>query len=151
MALEQQVMVELKEAMKAKDEAGLRSLRAIKAAIIIAKTAEGAGGELKETDETKLLQKLVKSRKDSLEIFEKQNRPDLAVKEQEEIAVIERFLPKQLTAEELKAAIEKIITETGASSMADLGKVMGIASKQLAGVVEGKAISGMVKDLLNSK
>lgn len=149
MALEQQVMAELKEAMKAKDEAGLRSLRAIKAAIIIAKTAEGAGGELKEADETKLLQKLVKSRKDSLEIFEKQNRPDLAVKEQEEIAVIERFLPKQLTTEELKAAIEKIITEIGASSMADLGKVMGMASKQLAGLVEGKAISGMVKDLLS--
>lgn len=149
MALEQQVMAELKEAMKAKDEAGLRSLRAIKAAIIIAKTAEGAGGELKEADETKLLQKLVKSRKDSLEIFEKQNRPDLASKEQEEIALIERFLPKQLTTEELKAAIEKIIMEAGASSMADLGKVMGVASKQLAGVVEGKAISGMVKELLN--
>src|ERR1700712_1474930 len=148
MSLEQKVMAEMKDAMKAKDEGGLRSLRAIKAAIIIAKTAEGAGGELKEADETKLLQKLVKSRKDSLEIFEKQNRPDLAVKEQEEIAVIEKFLPKQLSAEELKAAIEKIIAETGAKAPAEMGKVMGVASKQLAGLAEGKAISGMVKELL---
>jgi uncharacterized protein len=97
MALEQQIMVEMKDAMKAKNEAGLRGLRAIKAAIILAKTAEGAHGELKEEDETKLLQKLVKQRKDSLAIFQQQNRPDLAQKEEEEIAIIEKFLPKQLT------------------------------------------------------
>ncbi len=148
MALEEKVMADLKEAMKAKDEAGLRGLRAIKSAIINAKTAEGAGGVLKEEDEVKLLQKLVKSRKDSLEIFETQNRPDLAQKEKEEIAVIEKFLPKQMSAEELKTTIAKIIAEVGAKSPADMGKVMGVASKQLAGLAEGKAISTTVKELL---
>src|SRR4026209_1730550 len=102
MSLEQNIMTDLKTAMLAKDEKALRSLRAIKAAIILAKTAEGAGGELKEEDETKLLQKLVKQRKDSLEIYQQQNRTDLAQKEQEEIEVIEKFLPKQLSSEELK-------------------------------------------------
>ncbi|MGE5108686.1 MAG: GatB/YqeY domain-containing protein [Sphingobacteriales bacterium] len=149
MSLEQKIMAELKTAMLAKDEKSLRSLRAIKAAIILAKTAEGAGGEIKEEEEVKLLQKLVKQRKDSLEIFQQQNRADLAVKEQEEIAVIEKFLPKQLSAEELKSAIEKIIAEVGASSPADLGKVMGVASKAFAGKADGKAISGIVKELLS--
>jgi uncharacterized protein len=148
MGLEQKIMGELKTAMLAKDEAGLRSLRAIKAAILLVKTAEGGGGELKEEDEIKLLQKLVKQRKDSLEIFQQQNRTDLAKKEEEEIAVIEKFLPKQLSAEELKAALTRIIAETGASSPADLGKVMGIASKQFAGKADGKTISALVKDLL---
>lgn len=148
MALEQKIMAELKAAMLAKDEAALRSLRAIKAAILLAKTSEGAGGELKEEDEIKLLQKLVKQRKDSLEIFEKQNRPELAQKEKEEIEIIEKFLPKQLSAEELKEALSKIIAETGASSPADLGKVMGIASKQFAGRADGKTISALVKELL---
>src|SRR6202007_1024171 len=105
MALEQKVMADLKTAMLAKDEAGLRGLRAIKAAILLAKTSEGAGGELKEDDEIKLLQKLVKQRKDSLEIYQQQNRTDLATKEQEEIEVIEKFLPKQLSAEELQLEI----------------------------------------------
>lgn len=149
MSLEQKIMAELKTAMLAKDEKSLRSLRAIKAAIILAKTAEGAGGEIKEEEEVKLLQKLVKQRKDSLEIFQQQNRADLAVKEQEEIAVIEKFLPKQLSAEELKSAIEKIIAEVGASSPADLGKVMGVASKAFAGKADGKTISGIVKELLS--
>jgi uncharacterized protein len=148
MSLEQKIMTELKTAMLSKDEAGLRSLRAIKAAILLAKTAEGAGGEMKEEDEIKLLQKLVKQRKDSLEIFQQQNRTDLAKKEEEEIAVIEKFLPKQLSAEELKAALSKIISDVGASSPADLGKVMGIASKQFAGKADGKTISAMVKELL---
>jgi uncharacterized protein len=148
MGLEQKIMGELKTAMLAKDEAGLRSLRAIKAAILLVKTAEGGGGELKEEDEIKLLQKLVKQRKDSLEIFQQQNRTDLAKKEEEEIAVIEKFLPKQLSAEELKAALTRIIAETGASSPADLGKVMGIASKQFAGKADGKTISALVKELL---
>ncbi|MDO6434307.1 GatB/YqeY domain-containing protein [Flavitalea sp. BT771] len=149
MSLEQKVMAELKTAMLAKNEGALRGLRAIKAAIIIAKTAEGAGGELKEEDETKLLQKLIKQRKDSLEIYQQQQRADLAQKELEEIAVIERFLPKQLSAEELKAALTKIIAETGASSPADMGKVMGAATKQLAGQADGKTISATVKELLS--
>jgi uncharacterized protein YqeY len=148
MNLEQKIMADLKTAMLAKDEKGLRSLRAIKAAILLAKTSEGAGGDLKEEDEIKLLQKLVKSRKDSLEIFTQQNRADLAQKEQEEIEVIEKFLPKQLGGEELKAIIVNIIAETGASSPADMGKVMGAATKQLAGKADGKAISALVKELL---
>jgi len=135
--------------MLAKNEGALRGLRAIKAAIIIAKTAEGAGGELKEEDETKLLQKLIKQRKDSLEIYQQQQRADLAQKEVEEIAVIERFLPKQMSAEELKAALTKIIAETGAASPADMGKVMGVATKQLAGQADGKTISATVKELLS--
>jgi len=148
MSLEQKIMAEMKDAMKAKDEAGLRGLRAIKAAIIIAKTAEGAGGELKEEDEPKLLQKLVKQRKDSLQIYQQQNRPDLAKKEEEEIAVIEKFLPKQLDGQALKEVLSKIIADTGASSVADMGKIMGIASKQLAGQADGKTIGIVVKELL---
>ena len=148
MNLEQKIMAELKTAMLAKDEKALRSLRAIKAAILLAKTSEGAGGDLKEEDEIKLLQKLVKQRRDSLEIFTQQNRTDLAQKEQEEIEIIEKFLPKQLSGEELKTIIANIIAETGASSPADMGKVMGVATKQLAGKADGKAISALVKELL---
>lgn len=148
MSLEQKIMTELKAAMLAKDEASLRSLRAVKAAILLAKTSEGGGGELKEEDEIKLLQKLVKQRKDSLEIFQQQNRTDLAKKEEEEIAVIEKFLPKQMSADELKEEIAKIIASTGASSPADMGKVMGVASKQFAGKADGKTISAIVKELL---
>jgi uncharacterized protein YqeY len=151
MSLEQNVMAEMKEAMKAKNEAALRSLRAIKAAIIVAKTAEGAGGEITEDDESKLLQKLVKQRKDSLEIYRQQNRADLAEKEQEEIAVIERFLPKQLSDEELKNELSAIIAQVGATSAADMGKVMGAATKQLAGKADGKAISSAVKALLSKQ
>lgn len=147
MSLEQQIMAQMKDAMKAKDEAGLRGLRAIKAAILLAKTS-GSGSELSADDEIKLLQKLVKQRKDSLDIFKQQNRADLAQKEEEEIAVIEKFLPKQLDAEELKAIIAEIITQVGASSPADMGKVMGVASKQLAGKADGKTISSVVKELL---
>lgn len=148
MSLEQKIMAELKTAMLAKDEKTIRSLRAIKAAIINAKTAEGAGGQVKEEDESRLLQKLVKQRKDSLEIFVQQNRDDLAQKEREELEVIERFLPKQLDHEQLKERIKKIIEETGASTQGDFGKVMGAASKQLAGLADGKAISSTVKELL---
>jgi uncharacterized protein len=149
MSLEQKVMTDLKTAMLAKDEKGLRSLRAIKAAILLAKTSEGSsGGDLKEEDEVKLLQKLLKSRKDSLEIYQKQNRPDLAIKEEEEISIIEKFLPAQMSPEELKTAVQKIIADTGASSPADMGKVMGVATKQLAGKVDGKSISTLVKELL---
>lgn len=148
MSLEQKIMTDLKTAMLAKDEAGLRSLRAIKAAIINAKTAEGAKGEISEDEETKLLQKLVKSRKDSLEIFQQQNRPELAKKEEEEIAIIEKFLPKQMSAEEIKAELSKIIKTVGAASPADMGKVMGVATKELAGKADGKTISSLVKELL---
>jgi uncharacterized protein YqeY len=148
MSLEQKVMADLKTAMLAKDEAALRGLRAIKAAIILAKTAEGAGGILKEEEEMKMLQKLVKQRKESLEIFQQQKRTDLAQKEQEEIAVIEKFLPKQLDAEELKQILSRIIKETGASSVTDMGKVMGVASKELAGRADGKTIGALVKSLL---
>jgi len=148
MSLEQKIMTELKAAMLAKDEAALRSLRAIKAAILLAKTAEGASGELKEDEEIKLLQKLVKQRKDSLDIFQQQKRDDLAKKEQEEIVIIEKFLPQQLSSEELKQALTTIIADIGANSPADLGKVMGIASKQFAGKADGKTISALVKELL---
>lgn len=151
MSLEQQIMGELKTAMLAKDEKALRSLRAIKAAILLAKTSEGAGGELKQEDEIKLLQKLVKQRKDSLEIFQQQNRTDLAQKEQEEIEVIEKFLPKQLSADELRSEVAAIISEVGASSPADMGKVMGAATKKLAGKADGKTISALVKELLTKK
>ena len=150
MALETQIMAEMKEAMKAKNEGVLRSLRAIKAEIIKAKTDPGAGGEIDEATEQKFLQKMMKQRKDSLEIFEKQGREDLAVKEREEMAVIQKFLPKQLGEAEIKEAITKIIAETGASSPADMGKVMGVASKQLAGLADGKTISGLVKELLSA-
>lgn len=141
-------MADLKTAMLAKDEKALRSLRAIKAAIILAKTAEGAGGEIKEEDEIKMLQKLIKQRKDSLEIYQGQQRKDLAQKEEEEIAIIEKFLPKQISGDELKSILQKIIAETGASSSADMGRVMGAASKQLAGKADGKSISTAVKELL---
>lgn len=150
MSLEQKVMADLKTAMLAKDETSLRSLRAIKSAIILAKTAEGFSGEIKDEEEIKLLQKLVKQRKDSLEIYEKQNRNDLAEKEKGEIEVIEKFLPKQLSDSELKDILAKIIAETGASSPADMGKVMGAANKQLAGKADGKTIAVIVKELLNS-
>ncbi len=148
MSLEQKIMGDLKAAMLAKDEAALRSLRAIKAAILLAKTAEGSAGEISEDEEIKLLQKMVKQRKDSLEIFTQQNRPELAKKEEEEIAVIEKFLPKQMSADEIKAELEKIIASTGAASPADMGKVMGVATKQLAGKADGKTISALVKELL---
>ena len=148
MSLEQKVMGEMKEAMKARDEATLRGLRAIKAEIIKAKTDPGAGGEVSEEKEVSLLQKMMKQRKDSLEIYQKQNRADLAKKEEEEIAVIERFLPKQLSADELRTELQQIISDTGASSPADMGKVMGAATKKFAGKADGKTISAMVKELL---
>jgi uncharacterized protein len=148
MSLEQQVMAEMKEAMKAKDEATLRGLRAIKAELIKAKTEPGAGGEVSSEKELSLLQKMVKQRKDSLEIYQQQGREDLAQKETEEIRVIEKFLPQQLSPEELRSEVQQIIAETGASSPADMGKVMGVASKRLAGKADGKTISAVVKELL---
>lgn len=148
MSLETQVMAEMKEAMKAKNEGALRGLRAIKAEIIKAKTEPGANGVITEEGELKMLQKMMKQRKDSLDIFTTQGRADLSAKEQEEMDVIEKFLPKQLSAEELKTTLQQIIAQVGASSATDLGKVMGVASKQLAGKADGKTISALVKELL---
>ena len=150
MSLELEVMSLMKDAMKNKDEALLRGLRAIKAEIIKAKTEPGANGAISEDTEMKLLQKLVKQRKDSLTIFQEQNRADLAEKEQEEIAVIEKFLPVQMTEDEVKAAVEAIVKELGAAGPQDLGKVMGVASKQLAGKADGKIIAAVAKNALTT-
>ncbi len=139
---------ELMVAMKAKDTIRLRGLRAIKAAILLANTAENSK-ELDADSEIALLQKLIKSRRDSFDIFTTQNRPELAQVEAEEIAVITEFLPAQLTREEVVDAVRAIISEVGASSMKDMGKVMGVASKQLAGKTEGKLISEVVKEVLS--
>jgi uncharacterized protein YqeY len=151
MNLEQQVMAEMKEAMKAKDEATLRGLRAIKAEIIKAKTEPGAGGELSDETANKMLQKMLKQRKDSLEIYRTQSRNDLAKKEEEEILVIGKFLPAQMSEAEIKQALQKIMEQVGASGTADMGKVMGVATKQLAGKADGKTISATVKELLANK
>jgi uncharacterized protein YqeY len=148
MSLEIQIANDLKEAMKNKDQAALRSVRAIKAAILLFKT-DGSGNELNEDAEIKLLQKLVKQRQDSLDIYNKQGREDLAVTEREEIAIIQKYLPAQLSADELKAALTAIIEETGATSGKDMGKVIGLANQRLAGKAEGKVIATMVKELLN--
>jgi uncharacterized protein YqeY len=150
MSLELDVMSLMKDAMKNKDEALLRGLRAIKAEIIKAKTEPGANGAISEDGEMKLLQKLVKQRRDSLTIFQEQNRADLAEKESEEIAVIERFLPVQMTEDEVKAAVEAIVKELGATGPQDLGKVMGVASKQLAGKADGKLIAAVAKNALTN-
>lgn len=150
MSLETTINEHLKKAMLAKDEKGLRALRAIKAAILLAKTAEGAGESMTADAEIKLLQKLVKQRKDSIEIFEQQNRADLAIKEKEEVEVIEQYLPKQMSTEEIKQAVAEIIKQTGVTNISGLGQVMGIATKQLAGKADGKAISAIVKELLTT-
>lgn len=147
MSLELTLANDLKTAMKAKDQAALRTIRAIKAAILLIKT-DGSGKELDEAGEIKLLQKLSKQRKDSLEIYEKQNREDLAKIEREEIAVIEKYLPQQMDSAELESFIQTVISKVGASSMKDMGKVMGIANKELAGRADGKTISAVVKSLL---
>lgn len=139
---------EIKKAMLAKDKVRLEALRGIKKEFLEAKTAKGANDELSDETAIAILQKMVKQRKDSAEIYMSQGRPDLAEGEIAQIKVIQDFLPSQLTAEELEAAIKKIITEVGATSMKDMGKVMGIATKELAGKAEGRAISEMVKKLL---
>ncbi|MEL6656076.1 MAG: GatB/YqeY domain-containing protein [Bacteroidota bacterium] len=147
MSLEKKIMQDLKTAMKAKDQASLRGIRAIKSAIQLAKT-DGSGREIDEAAEIKLLQKLVKQRQDSLGIYEKQNREDLAQVEREEIEVIQRYLPEQMTDEELETRLRAIIERVGAESMRDMGKVMGAASKEFAGQADGKTISAKVKELL---
>ena len=148
MSLSTQIMDQIKDAMRAKDTVALEALRAIKSELLLAQTASGNKEEISEEEEIKLLQKLVKTRKDSAAIFTQQNRMDLAEPELAQIAVIEKFLPAQLSEAEIEAVIAKIIAETGASGIASMGKVMGIASAQLGGTAEGKTISTIVKKLL---
>lgn len=149
MALEQEVMQKMKEAMKAKDTVALASLRSVKSEILKAKTATGGAGEMTQEEELKLVQRLVKQRKDSAAIYQEQGRTDLADPELAEAAVIEQFLPAQLSEEEVEAEVMKIIASTGAESMKDMGKVMGIASKNLGGKADGKTISVLVKKHLS--
>jgi uncharacterized protein YqeY len=149
MALLEIITEEIKKAMFAKERVRLEALRGIKKELLEAKTAKGAGDELTEETATAILQKMIKQRKDSAEIYTTQHRPDLAEPEIEQMKVIQEFLPPQLTADELEAAVKGIIAETGASSMKEMGKVMGSATKQLAGKAEGRAISEMVKKLLS--
>lgn len=148
MSLSTQIMDSMKEAMRAKDSVALEALRAIKSEILLAQTASGSKEEISEADEIKILQKLVKMRKDSAAIFTEQNRADLAEPELAQIAVIEKFLPAQLSEVEVEAIVAKIIAETGASGIAAMGKVMGLASAQIGGQAEGKTISTIVKKLL---
>ena len=148
--LEQQIQNDLKAAMLAKDKVALASIRGIKAAILLAKTAEGGQKDTIEDGElVKIIQKLVKQRKESAAIYTEQNRPELAENELAEAAVMEKYLPKALSEEEVEAAVKEIISEVGASSMADMGKVMGVATKKLAGQAEGRVISSTVKKLLS--
>jgi len=148
MSLQTLIMDEIKTAMRAKDTVALEALRAIKSEMLLAATSSGSKEELTEDEEVKLLQRLVKTRKESARIFTEQNRPDLAEPELAQVAVIEKFLPAQLSEEEVEAVIAKIIAETGASGIASMGKVMGLASAQLGGTAEGKTISAIVKKLL---
>jgi uncharacterized protein len=147
MSLELKINNDLKEAMKAKAESRLRTIRAIKTALSNLKTS-GANVEISADDEIKLLQKMVKQRKDSLSIFEQQGRAELAKIERDEIEIIESYLPQQLGEAEIEAIVREAIATTGASSVKDMGKVMGVASKQVAGRAEGAVISGIVKRLL---
>jgi len=149
MSLEARIMGDLKEAMKAKNQAAMRSIRAVKAAIVLTKT-DGSGKVLDEAGEIKLVQKLIKQRQDSLDIFVKQGRDDLAVVEKEEIEVLQNYLPKQLSEEELLPIIQEIITQTGATGMKDMGKVMGMSTTKLAGQADGKTVSALVKKLLTA-
>lgn len=147
MALEQQIQKDIMEAMKAKQPVRLEAVRAIKAAILLAKTSEG-GGELQDSDIIKIIQKLAKQRKESAEQYMAGGRKDLADNELAECEVLETYLPKQLSAEELDVKLREIVAEVGASSMADMGKVMGVATKRLAGLADGKAISAAVRSIL---
>ena len=149
MSLKQQIDADIKDAMRAKDQDRLRALRAVKSLILLEETREGQIGELKPEDETKILTKAMKQRKDSADIYRTQNRADLLATEEAEIAVIEKYLPQQLTDDELTEKLEDIIIRVGASAPSDMGKVMGVATKELAGQAEGKAISAKVKQLLS--
>ena len=148
MSLQKQIMEQLKTAMKAKDTVALESLRAVKSAILLAQTETGSKEELTEAQELKILQKLVKQRNDSATLFEEQGREDLAAPEKAQAAVIAQFLPAQMDESEIEKIVKEIIVQTGASGMKDMGKVMGMASKQTAGKADGKVISTIVKSLL---
>jgi uncharacterized protein len=150
MPLKEQIEADLKKAMLARDEDGKRALRSIKAIILLEETKENATGTLTEEQELKLLTKAAKQRRDSMEIYKQQSREDLASVETKDLEIIERYLPKQLSAEELKTALQAIVEKTGAKNITELGKVMGVASKELAGKADGKAISEMVKTLLSN-
>lgn len=150
MSLESKIMEQLKQAMKDKNEIALRTLRSIKAALLEAKTAANAKPVLSEADEVKILQKMAKQRKDSMTIFKEQNRDDLAAKEFEELTVLEMFLPKQMEETQLRTKLAELIQKVGASSPADIGKVMGLATKELAGSADGAMIARLVKELLAS-
>tara|TARA_B110000285_G_scaffold218123_1_gene267240 strand:- start:44 stop:490 length:447 start_codon:yes stop_codon:yes gene_type:complete len=147
MSLTEQITDQMKTAMKAKDQTTLRGLRAIKAALMLLATQEG-GGTVTAEDEMNTLVKMAKQRKDSLTIYKEQGREDLAVIEEEELVIIEQFLPAQMSEDEVKAEIEAIMSQTGASSMKDMGKVMGMANGKMKGLADGKMIAGMVKKLL---
>jgi uncharacterized protein YqeY len=148
MSLEEKINNDLKDAMRSKNEAALRALRAVKSAILIAKTDKGAGSQMSQDDELKILQKLAKQRRESADIYQQQNREDLAKAEQEELEIIEKYLPAQMSEDELRVEIKKIIDETGASSPAEMGKVMGVASKKLAGKADNKKISEITREML---
>ena len=149
MSLEQEIMTAMKDAMKSKDQVGLRALRAVKSALIIQKTEIGGSSDMTKEDEMKLLQKLVKQRRDSADIFTKQNRNDLADPELEEVEVLCKFLPKAMSEKEVEITVKKVITQLGASGMKDMGKVMGVVSKELAGKADGKTISVLVRNNLS--
>ena len=148
MSLQKQIMEELKMAMKSKDALALQALRAVKSAFLLAKTETGAGDDLTEDQEMKIIQKQVKQRKDSAAIFIDQGRQDLADPELAEIAVLEKFLPEALSEEAIEKVVLETIAKTGAEGMKDMGKVMGMVSKQLAGQADGKTISGIVRKIL---
>ena len=148
MALEQQIQEDIKAAMKAKDAVAMAAVRAIKNEILLFKTAEGGSKDVVDGDILKMIQKLIKQRKETAQVYTDNNRPELAENELAEASVMERYLPKQLSAEELEARIKAIIAEVGATSIKDMGKVMGAATKQLAGTADGRAISAAVKALL---
>ncbi len=149
MSLISKIDAEIKQAMLQKQEARLRGLRAIKAALLLAKTEKGASEELSEEAEVKAVQKQIKQRKDSIEIYKQQNREDLAKIEEEEVAVMEEFLPKQLSAEELRAAIQELVNSLGVTDIKEMGKVIGAANKALAGKSDGKSLAEMVKQVLS--
>ena len=149
MSLEQQIQEAIKEAMKAKDAVALSANRAIKGEILLFKTAEGGAKEVTDGDILKMIQKLVKQRKEAAEQFVAGGRQDLADNELAEAAILEKYLPKQLSPDEVKAKVQEIIAQVGATSIRDMGKVMGVANKALAGLSDGRTISGIVKELLS--
>lgn len=149
MSLQTEINEAIKTAMKAKDTVSLESLRAVKSALLLAQTESGASAELSQDEEIKLLQRLVKQRKDSAKIYIEQGRQDLADPELEQAAIIEKFLPEQLSEEEVEALVKKIIADNGFNGMADMGKVMGLATKEVAGRADGKTISTVVKKALS--